>query len=792
MMNIGKVLWKKTILFSRKQVEKTNLFIQTSARDVKTKLQILWKGAVPGAKKWLRKITKNFWLLSYKFQNKFHCLWLQLRDSHLFYLAISILFFVGSLILSFSFQNELTSYFSKRQELEQLSTLILEVGIALIGASAIVTSLVFFAMQINIERMPYGLFHRLSDDWRLLSIFVLTFLLALGLAVSSVFLSQSNVIFLIPVSFGFSVVILSLFRNAYSRALFLVNPIQQIGILINDANKELQSWDKKARRISPLLEQGDVENNQSSSTSTYDSARTAFFMKNKQWDNSAKRALQYAMSFARRYAEQGDYEVSKCALGAIISINSAYIEAKGKTFYAATPMVESPFVNDSFINETLEQLRQASQVAVSRRDEQQIKQIIGTIAALHRVYLKIDYSTLEVTKIHAAIAARYLSEAIQTVVPHDMADVLLEGQRLMGQSAQQIIIQGNPDDITTLSERIALTAIVGCINEKYFPVTMEGMRQLASLTIALLCCKARQIRFAVREVHRDATFVAKSFLKVPNVTLSNIHSDFLGPYYSSISTQSLRLQFTILCNAISEAKPDDPNAKVMIDNIEQWADSMCQLGSEKDLLLTAIKEKSNFTFDMIYWVTGVTEILLAISNALACDNFHKLKIRQHARWLIMTLYCIPEDEKTVIFVENFRMTEKLFEAAMSARNNSCDEIANEIAKMLLSWIFKAGRHETGWEILERGLCGIAVFYLTGGEKKISELKKDLEAILMGKFSLTEETRERTAKNVIEYFENLDRQGYWVSEIDREVARADSQKLRHILEEIASLLRAPQS
>ena len=39
------------------------------------------------------------------------------------------------------------------------------------------------------------------------------------------------------------------------------------------------------------------------------------------------------MSFARRYAEQGDYEVSAAALGVVVAINDAYIKAKGKTFY---------------------------------------------------------------------------------------------------------------------------------------------------------------------------------------------------------------------------------------------------------------------------------------------------------------------------------------------------------------------------------------------------------------------------------------------------------------------------
>ena len=44
----------------------------------------------------------------------------------------------------------------------------------------------------------------------------------------------------------------------------------------------------------------------------------------------------------------------------------------------------------------------------------------------------------------------------------------------------------------------------------------------------------------------------------------------------------------------------------------------------------------------------------------------------------------------VTFVETFEMTETLFEAALDARNRGCDENAEEIARMLLSWTFKGG------------------------------------------------------------------------------------------------------
>lgn len=190
---------------------------------------------------------------------------------------------------------------------------------------------------------------------------------------------------------------------------------------------------------------------------------------------------------------------------------------------------------------------------------------------------------------------------------------------------------------------------------------------------------------------------------------------------------------------------------------------------------------------MIYWITGVTEILLAVSNAPACDHHSQEELRKHARWLIATLTWIPDDKDTVTFVENFRMTETLFEAAMDARNRGCDDIAKEIGESLLSWTFKGGRYETGWGVLERGLCGLAAFVLLGGDEQVVELRTAIAARLSGDAAPEREIRERAARRIVERAANLHRHGHWSSRIDMAIAQSDHAKLRSLLEEIAGLL-----
>ncbi|WP_323034155.1 hypothetical protein [Pararhodobacter sp.] len=680
----------------------------------------------------------------------------------------------------------LASYYSTEHAVEGLRGLILNVGSALIGAAAIVTSLVLFAMQVNIERMPHGLFRRLSADRKLLGAFALAFLLAIGVATLSTFVDQARLAQVVLAASWAVVFILISFMYAYRRALVLINPLQQLGILMQDTRKELRTWARRAQRAMPLLERDEGANSTTSpSDSTHDLARTAFFQINNRWTDGTKRAVRHAMSFAGRYAEQGDYEVSGAALNAVVGINAAYIESKGKTFYANNPFVENPFSSDGFINDTLERLRQNSQSGIARRDEQQIEQTLQAMAALVRVYLGIDYSSPYASKSHAQLATGYLASAVQSVVPHGMADVLLEGQRLMGQSAQYLLAHGDPNDIATLSEKIALIACTGCAKEDYRPVTMEGMAQLANLTFDLLRCGSHDIHFAVGEVRRDVALVAKLFLTVPDTPLSSSHSTFLGPYYSLTSMQSLMSRLTELANALSQAQPDNADAQAVIRNIERWADGIYQ--TEKELLLAAIQAKSHFAFDMIHWITGVTEILLAVSNAPACDHHSQEELQKHARWLIATLTWIPDDKESVTFVENFQMTEVLFEAAVNARNRGCDEIAREIGESLASWTFKGGRYQTGRAVLERGFCGLAAFAVNGGDEEISLLRTAVASRLTGKSAPEQEIRDRTAREILERAENLYRQGHWSSRIEMAIAQSDHAKLRPLLEEIAFAL-----
>jgi hypothetical protein len=71
-------------------------------------------------------------------------------------------------------------------------------------------------------------------------------------------------------------------------------------------------------------------------------------------------------------------------------------------------------------------------------------------------------------------------------------------------------------------------------------------------------------------------------------------------------------------------------------------------------------------------------------SIVASDGHTQRELRKHAGWLIAVLSWVPHDEETVKFVENFQMTEMLFESAVDARRRGCPELADDIGEMLLS------------------------------------------------------------------------------------------------------------
>jgi len=187
---------------------------------------------------------------------------------------------------------------------------LLSLGVAFMGAAAIGFALVMFALQVNVERMPHGLFRKSKSDFVLLSSFFLTFGFSIVIASLSLLPDKTQALLATNLAIWGVILIIAFFLLAYRRALELINPNYQLSIVVIDCQKNLTSWSNAATRLTRLVDTESEEPSLSTTNHTQQEIyRANYLLSNPLWLSEAKRGIAHCMSYARRYAEQGDYEV---------------------------------------------------------------------------------------------------------------------------------------------------------------------------------------------------------------------------------------------------------------------------------------------------------------------------------------------------------------------------------------------------------------------------------------------------------------------------------------------------
>ncbi|WP_423856393.1 DUF2254 family protein [Bordetella trematum] len=712
----------------------------------------------------------------------------QWRQHHGLKLATIVLLaaIISSVVAMPLLQRVVGGYFNG-ESLATLRTLLGSTGAALIGAAAIAFSLVVFAMQINVERMPHGLFRRLSSDRRLLGSFLGSFLTAVIVAATSLIPDGGWAIPAIVTAIWGIAMILLMFLYAYQRALQLINPIEQLSIMSKAARRDLHRWNRWADKAAILLSEEPRPGAVDDGTGLHCNASKAhFFQTNSHWTKVAGQAIHYAISYAKRFAEHGDYEVTEHAFEHIMLINATYCAAKHGTFVGSNPFSEMPGTTDGFINMSLEQLRQTMQTALSKGDERLAESTLRAIGKLYRVYLKIEYPGRDRSKHHALLAAGYMGSAVESVVPHNMPDLMMEGIRLMGDASRLALDHTSPTEIVSSVQKIATLSYVGVLRTDHQPVTLTAFEQLAKVTYDLLAKGKHDIHFPVRQLRLAVTEAAKRFLATPDTPLSPIHRNTLGPYFSSTSVSSLRGRLTSLVNQLLDASADNTRAGEIVCNIEKWADQTYD--SQKELLLLAVQQRSSFSYDAITWAVGISKLLNALSNAPACQQHLKDKLQKHAVWLVSTLSWLPDDNESVIFAANHSLAENLFEAASDGYQRECREFYEACKRLLLGWARKGGRHETGWGILETAVNGLVALAIGEGTQAAAtvlktEFRKMLNSEGAPPLELRAHAATRLARNAAE-FRHADATH---SRIDHALAQLDQAAVRTLMREMAEIL-----
>lgn len=705
--------------------------------------------------------------------------WLGAHRRTVFWLVAGM-FVISSLFAVTPLQRHLGAYFADAEHLKLLSDVLLTVGGALLGAAAIAFSVLIFSMQVNIERMPHALFHRFSTDPMLLLQFAGVMTVSVVIAASSIVVNQAYAA-LTSVAAAWGVLtVAALLWFGYLRAVHLIDPRVQLAMVAKSAQKEFAWWDKRARTAAPLMKTPPPEQ----VNTTHDWARFAYFSINSIWTSGLSQHMRHVTAYHRSFAVSGDYEISAYALRCLLGLLAGYVKTKGKTFFHHPGLVDNPRATDAVINEALEHLRKNVRIAVSRADEQQIEQNLQSLGHVSAMLLEIDYSADLSEKTHAHLAIGYLESAVESITPHQMPDVVMEGLRLLGRVAAKAIVH-SPDRTVSTVQKIAKLGCVGASREDHRPITLEAMRQLAKLTLRLLLLDGHvDVHFATDEARRSVALLSKVFISlVKDAALPSTHSSYLAPYFSSTSSESLLLMLVACVNEATGDNAQQAQVERFCAHLEDWAQDEPQVATE--LLLFAIEKRSSFTFDIVHWIGQMVEILIAASTARHCREHDRQGLRRAAVHLLWTLSWVPDEDEPMRYISTYKLDDVLFEAGRQALRHGIPEVVAAAREGLISFAMKSGRHQDPMRQMDSALRGAMILAQSEGLGAEAATFAMLTARLADARAPSIEKRQALVDQLNEHIDELGRRRHGFDRIDQAMAAQPRDEMRALLERLVA-------
>ncbi|NOQ31410.1 MAG: hypothetical protein GQ570_09830 [Helicobacteraceae bacterium] len=646
-------------------------------------------------------------------------------------LEYTILYFLGILWL-----NLLFTYIPDTETVKAFNSLFLSVGASFISATAIIFSIIIFTLQINNERLPHGMFKKISRDTRLLSSFIMAVILSVLITICSLISDTSTIFYVIQISITFILLILCCFIYSYTRALKLINPIYQLEAIVKSTREDLLSWDKAFKKTKNKNNNNDI-------------AKFEYFRQHPYWIDSARQGIVYCNAYSRRLIEQNDYETSERALKSIIDINIEYIEVKGKTFIRREPSSDAMTSNDKLIEDTLEEIRQNIQNALSTNDERFIISNFVTLKELHYIYSNINYINNHGDRFASNLASQYLIDGLENSISHNIPNVLLSGIRLLSDVAKKDILDFESNKIGGITHIITRLACEGMIDKELLPITKCSLDELSTITIQLLFSKEHDTNYINEEMNKHLFTIGKTEITSlhPSYSYSYSYSYFENTYYTKVSDKLIKFVNSLSNEELTNDKKI--YTKKIIENIEKWSDSICHENGE--LFELALTNNSDVAPQLVNFISNISKCLMKLSTLEIVDGKLSSKLEKNALWLISIFTFIKEDENVINLLEMHNFTDTIFELAVCAYSYNLIDITVEIRDILLSCGFRGQKVNDQNRILAKAL-GSSIYINTLLDKSCDDLIAVIK-IELNKHDLTNEIKT-TATNDLQNIFNI--------------------------------------
>ncbi|MDP3935580.1 MAG: hypothetical protein Q8Q56_01100 [Alphaproteobacteria bacterium] len=430
---------------------------------------------------------------------------------------------------------------------------------------------------------------------------------------------------------------------------------------------------------------------------------------------------------AQKYSYSGDLAISDYALNNIlIKMNELYIREKAGEFYVDTFIEKHPLSNDTYINNSLEKLKQLLEISLAKHDDEFAIQVLRSFYRLIDCYGNIAYRNDSLnSKPHAYMALYYLCQGVSLASTQKRIEVVLNGVRLIGAATRTLLEKSNLNNIEKGLGAIEEITINCLATKESWPVVQAGVDQLAQLSKALIKSKHHNIQDSAESIKAALSVLAIEIMQLPE---KNIHAELLAAYFSLSDPNSLSSFLnSLLTNVLTEK--DQDKIKNTINNIYLWLLPDENYEHEMALIRMAIETRSSFTVSLLFCIVGVFKVIIDISNIelnAPIIRHQQLQLKEKAIQLLCIFNQLNVTKDTAYFLEQCHLTMHLVDMALYGLQKGIVSI-DDTVDVLIPWGVRSLTRGTLVKVL---FSLIAINLKYGDEETLERMKREFLKLLV--------------------------------------------------------------
>jgi hypothetical protein len=606
-----------------------------------------------------------------------------------------------------------------------LSDLVLNIGTAFIGSSVIAMSFIVFAMQINIERLPYKLFCHFSKDKKFFRTFIALLYATIFLSVLSIFLDHASKIFIIIFLVVIVICIICIpffFWHLYLRSLDLINPIKQLNILESAQDAKIQEW---ANCISQKMDLF----NKSTEISSKD-YMISVMGEYVDFISSIVQMVEGLIALAKHNARHGDYDLVSKALAVIVKINSSYLQIKNNLChkYHCSDLMQMEGKGIFFyIRNAIDQYTEEAIADNSSKAE--IVPLLSSLAELMKACSIIE--PFKYRRNYIFLLYGDFDRAVKALENKGRWDLVGESQNFLGEAVK--IFTQMECFFQTLIACQSMVSVAERARKNQRPIVVwYVLVELSSIMTVLLKYQG-QIDENDHDKAYSVVIIDTGMLidKLATLLLDEESSllffpltsdSTLKPLYYCIDSTNPNCFIGTLHNIAKMfcASENQKQSSLFERNITLFAHSLTQSNA---FLKKAIQYprhvllKTYLAHEIIQWILTVVTILFNVYQKSTYQP--RIDVLKKASMLLLSLLeALPDNEDTNTNCFNETLSGLLFNLIHQAKQYQDQNILRILEKIFLDWTFR----DKGFEENKKWLIGLAAIFFDANSVSLQNLK----------------------------------------------------------------------